>query len=319
MTKRLRQLGGTIVALASSLFLIWAVYRSLSGMPSGLWHPGFIALLAGLGIGYLGINQVLGLAWFVLIRELEPARISWSAALAIFNRTQFYKYLPGNVFHMLGRFAMANEAGVPARSLALAQVGEIATQLVVAALIAILFGGRMLLPVLEDYSVVLARLIVPGAVLAAIGLIVAVLWLRTHRQLAVRMLRACSVALPVYAAFLVLSGGCALVIMHWLDPAPVIGNAELIGLFAASWLIGFVVPGAPGGLGAREALVVVGMTLLGAGLPLATATALTHRIVTIMGDALAAGVGWLMLRKQVAPSVMSGATVAQALGEQERR
>lgn len=41
------------------------------------------------------------------------------------------------------------------------------------------------------------------------------------------------------------------------------GVAKLIGIEAAAWLVGFVVPGAPGGLGVREAVLIAGLSAAG--------------------------------------------------------
>ena len=63
---------------------------------------------------------------------------------------------------------------------------------------------------------------------------------------------------------------------------------ELIGIGSAAWLVGFVVPGAPGGLGVREAVLIAGLSAVALPATEATAVALAYRFVTMVGDVLVA-------------------------------
>ena len=71
---------------------------------------------------------------------------------------------------------------------------------------------------------------------------------------------------------------------------------ELTSLFAIAWLAGYLVPGAPGGLGVRETMMVLLLSpVVGAGT--AVGLGLTLRVTTTVGDAVAFALG--MLFKQV--------------------
>lgn len=66
----------------------------------------------------------------------------------------------------------------------------------------------------------------------------------------------------------------------------------LAGSFALAWVAGFVVPGSPGGIGVREAVLVTALApLLGAGAALGLAV--LFRVVAIAGDAVAFALGLL--------------------------
>jgi hypothetical protein len=84
-----------------------------------------------------------------------------------------------------------------------------------------------------------------------------------------------------------------LVAVAYLIVLTVLGQAvtfemvpRIIGLFALSWMIGFVVPGAPGGLGIREAifLMFMGDTLCET---ILISSVIIHRLACIFGDILA--------------------------------
>jgi uncharacterized membrane protein YbhN (UPF0104 family) len=68
----------------------------------------------------------------------------------------------------------------------------------------------------------------------------------------------------------------------------------LISVFALAWVVGFITPGAPGGLGVREALMVL---MLAPAYTAASASVLVIalRIATTLGDALILVIGLLLL------------------------
>ena len=68
--------------------------------------------------------------------------------------------------------------------------------------------------------------------------------------------------------------------------------AKLVVIFSISWLSGFIIPGAPGGIGVREAVIIFFITpIIGEAQSVAIAIAL--RFVTLLGD-----VWFLMISNQ---------------------
>ena len=71
--------------------------------------------------------------------------------------------------------------------------------------------------------------------------------------------------------------------------------AVLTGAFALAWVAGFVTPGAPAGVGIREAVISLGLApLLGTGGAVAVAGLL--RLVSVFGDLATFGVGLVLER-----------------------
>jgi uncharacterized membrane protein YbhN (UPF0104 family) len=87
-------------------------------------------------------------------------------------------------------------------------------------------------------------------------------------------------------------------VAHALLPAgtPTPNPAFLTGAFASSWILGFIAPGAPAGLGIREAIL---SAWLSTAMPAADVVLLVValRIATTVGDLLNFGWGSLMLLK----------------------
>ena len=85
------------------------------------------------------------------------------------------------------------------------------------------------------------------------------------------------------------TGAGVLVLANGLTDSPSPGLTWAIATYAVAYLIGFVVPLLPGGLGAREGALVA--VLAGKyGIAAATALALALRVAVTLGELLAVGV-----------------------------
>ena len=58
--------------------------------------------------------------------------------------------------------------------------------------------------------------------------------------------------------------------------------AKLIVVFSLAWVAGFIIPGAPGGIGVREVVLIFFFQLIGE--PESIAVAIALRFVTLLGD-----------------------------------
>ena len=90
-------------------------------------------------------------------------------------------------------------------------------------------------------------------------------------------------AVPLLHLGFFLSGGLALALLLPDAGLAVLGPA-LLG-FGTAWTLGFLTPGAPAGLGVREAVLVALLTP-SAGEPAALTAALAFRAATLGGDLL---------------------------------
>jgi len=67
----------------------------------------------------------------------------------------------------------------------------------------------------------------------------------------------------------------------------------VVSLYTTAWLLGFLLPGAPGGIGVREAVFLLLLSgIYGQGV--AAAMAVVMRAISILGDLVAFGLGILL-------------------------
>ena len=295
--KSIVRLGGLAVSLAALVFVGLAVHRSFGDLQRHLISPLFLIAILGCASAYAVILQLVGIAWYRFLVLVDGPSFGLGRALGIFGRTQIYKYLPSNVMHMVGRFALARSAGASNRALAVAQIGELSITVLAAGALGVLLAWPIFQGAYARYGpdnpALTMGLIAAGLLTLAIGM--GLLFRSRMADIGGRALVVSAEAFVLYVLFFIGNGLLIVALFRTLNDGGQM--AELIGIGAAAWLIGFVVPGAPGGLGVREAVLIMGLTAAGLPPPSATAVALGNRLVTVLGDCLIAFVA-LILRKR---------------------
>jgi uncharacterized membrane protein YbhN (UPF0104 family) len=284
---------GLLVLVASLGYLGTMAVRHASSFPRVTWSSGAIlALVSSTGL-YVTMLLAGSTAWYLLLRS-TGGQVSLRAVLTVCGMAQVAKYLPGNIGQYLGRAGLARQHGIPLHGSALTLVFEISGLIVTAAAFAVLTGldGSPAAPLADPWKIALLA----AAALAAPFLLVYILerWFAgtLQKRLGVTRLPRPSVAalgacLMLYAVCFLLGGFAFDQLARGLFGAGSnISWMRAIPVFALSWVAGFVTPGAPAGLGVREALLVGGTaSLYGPGTALSTA--LAFRLITVLGDGLA--------------------------------
>lgn len=260
----------------------------------------WLQLLAAVGC-YVLVLLLGGVGWKLFLISLGHP-LSMREAQRQLLLSQLGKYLPGNVLHFAGRGAMAIAAGIPAKIIGAALMFEIATS--AAAALATSFTALLLLPdalsVLQGAlfkNVALFWLII-GLLLGTIGVVGYGAWIRkrSENKITTLHLQPLVGAFGLYLLSFILLGLSLHLIIGITAPELKPGLGLSIAVFAIAWVVGLVTPGAPGGLGVREALVTLGLTPF-IGAPAALTVALTHRAISVLGDVLAFGLGALLPRR----------------------
>jgi glycosyltransferase 2 family protein len=285
-----RYAGWALIA-ASAVFLLSIALRHWQTISTMALAPSQWLALAGLSLAY-GVSLLLVAAgWHAVLGLAGAGSPARGHAMGAHTTSQLAKYVPGNVFHVVGRHMIHRKAGMSGRVLAKAALIETLLMLTAALAIAAacLLGAR---PGVLEGAIWLA---LAAMLVSSGGLLVAVWWI--SRGAISRL----ATALLCYLAFFAIMGAIVAAIAAILGGAFEPGAA---GGGVAAWIAGFVTPGAPGGLGIREAAMV----LLGSGgTPAATLvlTAALFRLVTFAGDLVCFALGLVLFRD-------GGSSLAQA-------
>jgi hypothetical protein len=276
---------GALVILLCLLFfgrVLRNNFRQIADHPFN-WHEA-AAVIAGsmiLSATYLGLAQ----AWRRLVVLFEgPSPSPDLPLLRIYGISQLGKYLPGNVMHFAGRQIMARRLGFSHKSVATASIFEAAGMIVVA----VVLGGAGLLmaPVMPTLPGHVDLRVASLVCIAAVGLVAAIALFHRFRTagrlphthgfwptilLVLGLYALCFAAMP-----LVFSGIVYAAEGLWQP-------MSFFGILIVAWLLGYVTPGAPGGVGVREAIIVSGTAAV-IGTADAVVYAVLFRVATVLAD-----------------------------------
>lgn len=292
-------LGGTLFFLASALKNNWEEVAAIR-----IDAPGWAILATATGVTLLA-HIWAGWVWTWIIKEFERSPSSIKLIQA-YLKTNIAKYLPGNVGHYIGRIMAAKDLRV---STSAATVSVLLEPLLMAAaaLIVVLLCSQFTL--MESSFVVLI-----GQIL---GLIVAMSLLHplflnrvirfVHRQkgksktgnfssVSLGMNRYPLIPLFGELGFLLLRACGFIITLYAIAPINVSQLPLLIGAFSFAWLLGLVIPGAPGGIGVFEATAIA---LLQQFFPMALiiSASVLYRLISIIAETAAASLAWLDERR----------------------
>jgi uncharacterized membrane protein YbhN (UPF0104 family) len=255
--------------------------------------------------GYASTIPTSSWAWGRLLRG-AGVRFPTLQLNMIMGVTQIAKYLPGSVGQHLGRTAMSIQRGIPAGAVVVTLLAEML--LAVAAAVGV---GLLGLGLAAGGTAVLPLQYAPRAALVAVGLVITLLGLLMvirrgpgpTRWLAACLgapgpvptpgVRALGTAFVAYVVnYLIIGLGLYAIAFAALDASPA-APPFFVGVFALSWVAGFVAPGAPAGLGVREGVMAA---LLAPTLDGTTALGIivAFRVATTLGDLLALAWGGVL-------------------------
>ena len=293
-------LGGTLFFLLKAFKDNWSGVSSIRINITGwliLGSATAVTLLAHIWAGWV---------WTWVLKELNQS-VSSIEFIQVYLKTNIAKYLPGNVWHYYGRIMAAKNANIPTNIATLSVLLEPLLMLAAALIIIVLFGGQIVLDHLKFNLIILQLLgliivlciLHPRFLNPAIQLLDR--WKNKKspeknqlidsfiiKNYPLKALLGEIVFLGLRASGFILTI-IALTSVNW-EQIPL-----LVGAFSCAWVLGLVVPGAPGGLGVFETIAIL---LLQYHFPAAlviSAIAL-YRLISILAETAGAAIAWLHQR-----------------------
>lgn len=255
----LRRLATAVIVVLIFLFLGRTLYDNWQKIPFDTlkfrptWFVASYVLL--LVCFYLGV-----LGWKLILDKLG-SKVSFPAATNVYATSQFGKYMPGKIWFAVGRMELARREGVPEKTTGISVVLEsafLSIASVMLFLVSLLFYPTTL-TALKYVVVVLLPFGLTMLYPPLFNRVLNFLLVRFKRQ-PVKLAMTFGDVLLVLLLYAVLWVGQTLA-MYLLVLS--FYNAELsllpvlIGGYAISWMAGFLVLLAPGGLGVRDGMLYV--------------------------------------------------------------
>lgn len=261
---------GNILAVAGIGFVGGKLWSYADQIDFTRLTPALWTSIAGLIIFYGSANFLLAIAWKKLLAQVgheEGAR--W--CIRTYGISQIAKYVPGNIFQFAGRQAMGMSHGIDGWVLARSTFLELTL---------LCLGGAI-------FGVLVAPVFIasiPERILLLLFLFLATLSVLLIKYVVGRF---AAQALLMYLIFLTISGAvfATLINLINIDGVAIFSGPFLAGAFVVAWLIGLVTPGAPAGVGVREAVIAIA---LGGVLPMQDLllAVVLGRLITVSGDVL---------------------------------
>ena len=308
--KRVLQIGLPVAIVAVFLYKVHDWNWHILTAHASQWNLWLLVLASS---GFILQELSFGLIWQAVLARLGY-RIDLRACLRIYLASEFVRYIPGNIWHVLTRILWVGKYGV-SRPIAFASMTvELITKLAAGALIfafSLLFWGNLgtvgslfqssFIIVLGMVSfltllIVLHPRILNGLLNTALRLI--------KRDPVVLTLSYSDILLVTLAWFVSwFVAGCAffvLVLALW-PQTPLAALPICIGIYAIAWDFGFVTFITPGGIGFRELAIGVLFKLALPAIPvdLVAIIALLSRVVSTAAELLCVGLAYLSGSGQV--------------------
>jgi len=303
---------GLVLVIAATGYFVYELYAQRAVFAEINWSWPAMLAMAGSIAGMLTITLLGGVAWRILLAD-QGFKLPWPTAMRLVALSQIGKYLPGNVGHFVGQVALSRAVGIPV-GVSVAALG-ISTVWLIALGVGV--GSAGLIEAAANSGVSWMPAFTPGRLIPLFVLLIALPWigifvlnhflprlseaLGKGQKIVPPSIGAAAFLTSVFLGTFVIFGLMLKVQSSTLFDTPDVGVITFMLLFASAWVAGYLIPGAPGGVGIREAMMLLLFTpLLGAG-P-AAALGLSMRIATTLGDGAAflAGlaIGWAQKNKE---------------------
>ena len=259
-----------------------------------LGSQAWIYLMIATGImvlSYIWTGQV----WGLILKALGyPVSSGW--AIRTFLLTNMIKYLPSNLLHLYGRALAAKKIGVSTQAASLS--------IILDAMLVIASAG-----ILGLFTIPKQGLLAAGLGLAAIFILIHPHILRFFLQRTKLPFKAKNsprqtTLLPIEKypldlllgelAYVFLRGVGFLFTVYALTNLPFSQVPQLISVYSIAWLLGYITPGAPGGIGVYEATLIelLELTTNLQEAHILAAVALS-RLVATLAEVIGAAIAWL--------------------------
>lgn len=265
--KKFLNFAGVVITFVS-LFFLYSKYSDLESQGAIDVHQFSIPIFLSSALLYILAVLLLCLSWRNILSSLSH-HLRLKDALAIYGVSQIGKYAPGNVFHFIGKQILGGSYNVPSKKMVKSQFFELVIQAIssfpfIIYLILNVYAGG------SDYLCVVAFFI------TIVTLLVLISWYK----------RRFAISFCLYFLFLVVCGSVFYSLLNggYNLNYGVVKVITVICAFSTAWFIGFIIPGAPAGIGVRESALIIFLIPLGIPENTILECSLFFRLISVFGD-----------------------------------
>lgn len=254
----------------------------------------FVILMS---IGYAVMVYISSYAWKSILEFINKDPIPFKDITGVYVKSNIAKYLPGNVMHFAGRNLLAGRLGFKQLDITFCTILEIVMLVFTACILSVIFAMKSFKSSLEYALLKVNPNIIVAVLTALVLLIVLAIWfickktqfLKNYKHLFTKnFLRLLCKLFFIYGFTLIVPGIFLLLTLKLILGCNVSLHLIMIiiSAYTISFVLGFVVPGAPGGIGIRETVLLLILAPFYTNSIVLLATIIT-RVISVVGDLIA--------------------------------
>lgn len=295
--KNIINITGNILTILALIFIVQRILAFDIDL-TYILRPNILIYICIISIIYSAMIYTNVFSWKLILSFLTSKNVSFKESAKVYVKSNIGKYIPGNVMQFVNRNIFGISLGLSQAQIALSSFIEVAFWVVNSFILSVLFSGQTLVLVfgemLAKFNLSLVSLVVLIAIIILTILIVFLLIICKNKYALesialfrrARFLKLSLQLFCLHSIFLLLSS----TILIFILSLEVSINAQTVGIIVSayiiSWLIGIIFPGAPGGIGVREAVLIFALSNI-CDEKVVLLAAIIHRIISILGDVLA--------------------------------
>lgn len=235
-------------------------------------------------------------SWKLIVEFFDnrEEKIPFLPVMDVYAKSNVAKYLPGNVMQFAGRNVLGSNLGISQFAMLAGTLIEILLLLITGTLMALIFFTKTFENVIEFicskalYKNILIIMIIVGIVLLTV-LIFFISKKKVYRDIIKKMFSINFLKVLIKLLIFYFLGFIVMGVVFYLSFTMIMGVEVDFFLVMSSaiisWVVGYIIPGAPGGIGIREAILLM---LLGGiiGKEIVAMGAIISRLISIISDLL---------------------------------
>jgi len=307
LKKQITQILGWVISAVALYFVYhYVVQIDLEAAKAKLniyWIPFLLVFIAI----YVCLMSFLANGWRYVLELLHGSPLPKWRFIGIYTKTQIYKYIPSNLMHVIARIYFATKLGPSKRNVVQSYFLEIVFMVLIGLLIVgtctyagVFSVSDELIVKIKEFSGGKLKgfsLGILGFGAIAIGFYLYKAFRNFDTSFSSENLLKIGKLILLLLGFFAGMGLVEYIVFANLLGMDV-GYFYILALFTITWLGMFVIPGAPGGIGIREFIVITLLApIYGPDDP--TIGILVFRVVTVVGDALLLPIGNIFLPEDI--------------------
>lgn len=233
-------------------------------------------------------------------------KLRFSDVVGVYTKSNIYKYLPGNIFQYVGRNELAIQKSISHKVVAFSTILDIVGIVFSTLLLSVILGKNNLeIWMVENNFFTFGKIVILMIIVLVALAILLVLYTKAQesfQQVLIHLwnkkfsfIKMFIINFSIYAIQSLLNAGLYLWIFLVISSeAYQLENLMVyLGVIMISFVIGYITPGAPGGIGIREAVILFFLQEMIAEKTILTGT-IIMRFFAIIGDVLVFLIIWLI-------------------------